>query len=361
MSARTDCIMMRSYAMSEYRKKRIMQTEILSPSSENIEKAARLLRSGEVVAIPTETVYGLAANAYDVNAVGKIFKAKGRPQDNPLIVHIAQTEALYDIACAVPEGALRLAERFWPGPLTMILPKKNIIPDCVSASLPSVAVRMPSHPVANGIIRCAGVPLAAPSANISGFPSPTCLEHVYDDMNGRIPAIVDGGQCEFGVESTVIALTGKTPRLLRPGGIIPEMLESVLGKIDIDDAVLNPLASGRAAASPGMKYRHYSPKCRVIIVRGDLNRYLKYIESVNNDEKTFCLCFEGEQELMPLPAVTYGTADNPLSQTRRLFDALRELDEAGAQLAYARAPSESGLGLAVCNRLYRAAAFTFVG
>lgn len=338
-----------------------MQTEILSPTSENIEKAARLLVAGEVVAMPTETVYGLAANAYDASAVAKIFAAKGRPQDNPLIVHIADIGELYNICSVVPEGAVKLASRFWPGPLTIILPKKNIIPDCVSASLSSVAVRMPSHPVAHELILRAGVPLAAPSANISGFPSPTSLEHVRDDMTGRIPAIIDGGKCEYGVESTVISLTGAVPRLLRPGGITPEMLEGVLGKIEIDSAVLNPLAANATAASPGMKYKHYSPKCLVKIVRGDFEKYKEYIETVKNEKNAFCLCFNGEGEKLPLPCVSYGDRTQPLTQTRRLFDALRELDEAGAEVAYARAPEEKGLGLAVCNRLYRAAGFNFIG
>ena len=325
-------------------------------STDAIAQAGALLRSGEVVAIPTETVYGLAANAYDPSAVAKIFEAKGRPQDNPLIVHIAYVQELFDLAASVPTAALRLAERFWPGPLTVILPKKDCIPDAVSGGLNTVAVRMPSHPGAAAVIRAAGVPLAAPSANISGFPSPTEVRHVADDMNGRIAAVCDGGSCEFGVESTVITLATPVPRLLRPGAVTKEQLESVLGEVLVDNAVLHPLTAGQTAASPGMKYRHYAPKAEITVVRGDAKAFAAVMDA---HPEAFALCFEEDKHLYK-NSVTFGSENDPFSQTHRLFEALRELDEQGAKIVFARDPSPEGVGLAVCNRLYRAAGFRFL-
>ena len=324
-----------------------------------IEALAALLRAGEVVAIPTETVYGLAANAFDPAAVKKIFLAKGRPQDNPLIVHIADISALYEIAAEVPDAALRLAEAYWPGPLIVILPKKDAIPDEVSAGLSTVAVRMPSHPAARAIIKAAGLPLAAPSANISGFPSPTDAETVCDDMMGRVAAIADGGNCDFGIESTVVTLATPTPRLLRPGAITVEQLEAVLGQVDVDEAVLHPLQAGAVAASPGMKYKHYAPKAQLYIVKGDLKAYVSYCLR-HKTEADHCLCFEGEARFLPLPAVTFGTENDPLTQSHSLFDALRTLDKLGARAVFVRAPKTKGVGLGVCNRLYRAAGFRFL-
>lgn len=337
----------------------IIKIENVAAQTEEIGRAAKYLQNGELAAIPTETVYGLAANAFDPEAVKKIFAAKGRPQDNPLIVHIADVSEIYSIAREVPEKALRLAEAYWPGPLTMILPKKDTIPNEVSAGLDTVAIRMPSHKVANAVIRAAGVPLAAPSANISGFPSPTAVQHVIDDMNGRIACIVDGGDCEFGIESTVVTLATPTPRLLRPGAVTHEQLEAVLGKVDIDPAVLNPLAKGAVAASPGMKYKHYSPDAKISIVKGTLEEYIAYINAHEN-EADYALCFEGEEDLIPLPCVTMGKENEPLTQSHRLFDSFRELDALGAKKVFCRAPSEKGVGLGVCNRLYRAAGFTFL-
>ena len=324
-----------------------------------LEEIATLLRAGETVAIPTETVYGLAANALDPDAVKKIFIAKGRPQDNPLIVHIAETGALYEIAAAVPDAALRLAEAYWPGPLTVILPKKDVIPEDVSAGLDTVAIRMPSHPVARAIIKAAGVPLAAPSANISGFPSPTDAETVCDDMTGRVAAIVDGGPCDFGIESTVVTLASPVPRVLRPGAVTVEQLEAVLGKVEVDEAVLHPLKKDAVAASPGMKYKHYSPKAQLYIVRGDLKAFVSYVYR-HKEEADHCLCFEGEERFLPLPAVTFGKEAEPLTQSHSLFDALRQLDRQGAKTVFAREPKTEGVGLGVCNRLFRAAGFRFL-
>ena len=341
-----------------------MKTDIITitdieKQADEIARAAGYLRAGELAAFPTETVYGLGANALDGNAVKKIFAAKGRPQDNPLIVHIADVSALYGIAREVPEAALRLAEAYWPGPLTVVLPKKDVIPDEVSAGLDTVAVRMPSHPVAAALIRAAGVPVAAPSANISGFPSPTAAQYVIDDMNGRIAAIIDGGDCEFGIESTVVTLATDPPELLRPGAVTVEQLRAVLGEVAVNPAVLNPLAEGAQAASPGMKYKHYAPRAQISIVRGDLPAFAAYC-AAHPGEADAALVFEGEENAASLPCVTFGKDDDALSQAHRLFDALRELDAMGAKKVFARSPSPEGVGLGVCNRLYRAAAFRFL-
>lgn len=326
---------------------------------EEINEIASFLEKGEVVAIPTETVYGLAANAFDESAVQKIYEAKGRPSDNPLIVHIAKIEDMHLLAEEITEEAQKLAEKYWPGPLTIILPKNKYVPDCVSGYLPTVAIRFPEHKAAQAIIEAAGTPLAAPSANISGFPSPTSFQYVEDDMTGRVAAIVDGGDCDFGIESTVITLATNPPTLLRPGAVTKEQLEEVLGEIKVDKAVLNPLEKDAVASSPGMKYKHYSPNAKLSIVKGNLEEFTNYVNKhIGNAD--FILCFEGEESNMPLPTVTFGKEDDSFSQAKRIFDALRELDENGASKVFVRQPDETGVGLGVCNRLYRAAGFTFL-
>ena len=243
------------------------ETALLPADDAGIEKAVSLLRQGELVGIPTETVYGLAANAWNPEAAKKIYAAKGRPSDNPLIVHIADLEMLKSLARVRPQLAYTLADAFWPGPLTMIFPKAKEVPDATTGGLDTIAVRMPSHPVAARLIRESGLPLAAPSANLSGLPSPTKAEHVFQDMNGRIPLILDGGECSVGVESTVIAVHEDGVRLLRPGGITVEMLSKYCA-VTVDDGVLHQLKNGEKALSPGMKYKHYSPKANVIILDG---------------------------------------------------------------------------------------------
>ena len=324
-----------------------------------IEAAAALLRAGETVAMPTETVYGLAADAFNGSAVKKIFEAKGRPQDNPLIVHLAAAEDLPRVAKNVPPEAQALFARFAPGPLTLVLPRADAVPAAVSAGLPTVAVRIPSHPVANALIRAAGTPLAAPSANLSGFPSPTCAEDVRDDLTGRVAAILDGGPCECGIESTVVSLACSPPRLLRPGVVTAEALREYLPDLEIDPAVLHPLAEGAAAASPGMKYRHYAPRAAITIVRGDRQAFFDYLSAHPGDADT-ALVFDEDAADCPIPCVCMGKTDDPLSQTSRLFAALRELDRTGAVNVLAREPKTEGVGLGVCNRLYRAAGFRFV-
>lgn len=324
-----------------------------------LKTAAEILKNGGLVAIPTETVYGLAANALDGAAVAKIFRAKGRPMDNPLIVHIGKFDEIYPLVRSVPEKAKALAEAYWPGPLTIILPKSDIIPDEVSAGLDTVAVRMPSHPTAHEIIELSGCPLAAPSANSSGLPSPTTAQHVMDDMDGKIEAIVDGGESAVGIESTVVTLATDVPRLLRPGGITHAQLEAVLGHVDIDPAVLAQLEEGVKPASPGMKYKHYSPKAEVFIVKGSLPSFRFNIDSVKQDGD-MALCFSGEENDMPIPCLPFGNEENSLEQAHFLFADLRKFDELGAKRVFVRAPSQEGVGLGVYNRLLRAAAFKVI-
>ncbi len=334
-----------------------MQTQLLNAKEdESVQTAAQILKDGGLVGIPTETVYGLAANALNGAAVARIFAAKGRPMDNPLIVHISEFDQIYKLVKEVSEQAKKLAEQFWPGPLTIILPKSDIIPDEVSAGLDTVAVRFPSHPVARKLITAAGLPLAAPSANLSGQPSPTTAAHVMNDLSGKIEAVLDGGACGVGVESTVVTLAVNPPRLLRPGGITLEQLRSVLGNVEMDSAVLNPLQEGVRAASPGMKYKHYSPKANVVILEGSFNAYKSYVNR-HNTQGTAALCYNGEEKELTVPTVCYGGEDDYSEQARELFDALRKLDEMNVKTVYARCPEPKGVGLAVYNRLIRAAGF----
>ena len=333
--------------------------EIHSPDSEDIKKVAHILQDGGVVAIPTETVYGLAGNALKGECVRKIYQAKGRPSDNPLIVHISDISQWAPLVKEIPESAMALAEKFWPGPLTIILPKSDIIPAEICGGLDTVAVRMPSDEIARAIISECGFPLAAPSANTSGKPSPTSAKHVQEDLDGKIEAIVDSGECSVGIESTVITLTTDIPRLLRPGGITPEMLTEVLGEIEIDDAVYNKLKDGAEAASPGMKYKHYSPDAKVLIIKGSFENYKKFIED-SAEEGDLALCFEEEVKDLGIRCITYGKKDDSASQAKHIFDALRKVDKMGAKQVFARFPENEGMGLAVFNRLLRAAAFNII-
>ena len=337
-----------------------MNTILTKADEASVKKAAELLQAGEIVAIPTETVYGIAASAFNGAAVKKIFEAKGRPQDNPLIVHIDRTEMLEGLVACVPEGAKALAEAFWPGPLTIIMPRGPKVADEVCAGLDTVAIRMPGHPVARAVIAASGLPLAAPSANRSGGPSPTIAEDVMADMDGRLPLILDGGACGVGVESTVITLAGEQPMLLRPGFVTKEQLEQVLGcEVQLAGAVLHKLKEGETARSPGMKYKHYAPKAHVTILRGDFEAYRKCVCD-HAGPGVWALCFDGEGERLPVPFISYGAKEDDAAQARELFSALRRLDEKGAETVYARCPHVGGVGLAVYNRLVRAAAFEVV-
>ncbi len=311
------------------------------------------------MAIPTETVYGLAANALDPDAVAKIFRAKGRPQDNPLIVHISEFEQLSPLVSEIPESAKILADRFWPGPLTMVLNRSELVPPSVSAGLSTVAVRFPKNPVARAIITACGLPLAAPSANLSGSPSPTTAEHCIRDLEGRVDAIVISGPCSVGLESTVVALFSDTPHLLRPGAVTAEQLKDALGKLTVDPAVTAKPEEGKPVASPGMKYKHYAPKTHVILIDSSREEYINYVNAHLSDG-VFALCFQEDEDRIAAPTVLYGSEADGASQAAGLFAALRQLDDLGAKIAYAHAPSLSGMGLAVYNRLIRAAAFEVV-
>lgn len=335
-----------------------MKTLLLHPDTEDaIAQAGTLLAAGQVVGIPTETVYGLGANALDGAAVRKIFAAKGRPTDNPLIVHIADFDQIYDLTTCVPEAAVHLAAAYWPGPMTIILPKAACIPDEVSAGLDTVGIRLPSHPIARAVIRAAGVPIAAPSANLSGRPSTTTAAHVMEDMEGKIAAVVDGGACTVGVESTVVSLAGDTPRLLRPGGISLEQLEAVLGTVEVDRAIRQQIGDDVQVSAPGMKYRHYAPHAPVTAVCGDPARGADYIHAHLNPNAGV-ICFDEFAVRFPAQIVhTIGRSDDAAAQARAIFDALRAFDHTAVTEIWAQCPDDSGIGLAVANRLKKAAGF----
>ena len=318
-------------------------------------RAADILKSGGIVAIPKETVYGLAASAYSDDAIKKVFSAKGRPQDNPLIVHIAELETLYEIAKDIPETALKCAESFWPGPFTMILSKTGKTAESVSAGLDTVAVRMPSEKAALDIIKKSGLPLAAPSANISGRPSPTTALHTEQDLDGKIDAIVFGNNSAVGVESTVVSFCSNPPRLLRPGFITAEEIREIVPDLIVDKAVLSEPRKGEKVHSPGMKYKHYSPKTEAFLVEGE-----GFAEFVNNKKNAVAICFCDESNEIKIPKIAYGEKDNPQTLANALFDTLRSIDKLGVSEAYIHAPEKSGIGLAVYNRLIRACGFRVI-
>ena len=338
-----------------------MKTLLLSAlDAETPQIAADLIRRGELVAIPTETVYGLGANGLDEAAVTKIFEAKGRPQDNPLILHICGAEQIELFCHDVPAAAYELAKKFWPGPLTMVLPARDCVPRRTTGGLSTVAVRCPDNAVTREIIRLAGVPIAAPSANISGKPSTTTAQHVLHDHDGKIAAVVDGGPCRVGVESTIVDLTEDRPRLLRPGGITPEQLISVLGDLVIDKAVTAQIDKDAVVKAPGMKYRHYAPKAPVTVVRGDPAQTAAYIAQ-HIGEKTGVMCFDEYRDCFPGCVVECFGSENDLgTQAREVFDRLRAFDDTDVRQIWAQCPSDEGLGLAVANRIKKAAGFSVV-
>lgn len=339
-----------------------MWTAHLTSSPEDLQQAAKILKDGGLVAFPTETVYGLGANALDAAAVKNIFSAKGRPADNPLIVHLSCWEEVYTICEKIPPIAKTLADRFWPGPLTMLLPRRSNLPDVVTAGLSTVGVRCPNHPLALKLIRAAGVPIAAPSANRSGKPSPTEFSHLIKDLDGRVDALLDGGPCQIGVESTVLDVTSTPPRLLRPGGVTLPMLQEVLGEIQIDDAVMAEISPGAVVRSPGMKYRHYAPAAPVTILQGspeDVRRYL--LRKKEKGVRFAILCYDEESAGYPdVPFLCYGSREDPLSLSHHLFSALRQLDQWKLDHIYARCPEGDLNFLAVENRLKKAAGFHII-
>lgn len=338
-----------------------MNTLYLSADApETPEIAAKIIQKGGLVAIPTETVYGLGANGLDENAVLKIFEAKGRPQDNPLILHVAEPQEMERFCHDIPKAAYVLAEKFWPGPLTMVLPAKDTVPKRTTAGLSTVAVRCPDSLVTRKIIALAGVPIAAPSANISGKPSTTTAQHVRHDHDGKIDAIVDGGPCRVGVESTIVDLTEDRPRLLRPGGVTPEQLLEVLGDLVIDKAVTAQIDKDAVVKAPGMKYRHYAPAEPVIIVSGSREKAAAYIHRhfAPGDR---VLCFEEELPLYgDCAPLAYGKESDVDTLSAGLFAALRVLDDPSIGKVYARCPVGGGVAYAVQNRLKKAAAFHIV-
>lgn len=338
-----------------------MQTLLLSADQpQTAAIAAELIQKGELVAIPTETVYGLGANGLDEEAVAKIFLAKGRPQDNPLILHICGAEQMELFCHHIPQSAYDLARAFWPGPLTIVLPARDVVPRRTTGGLDTVAVRCPDNAVTREIIRLSRVPIAAPSANISGKPSTTTAEHVLHDHDGKIAAIVDGGPCRVGVESTIVDLTEERPRLLRPGGIGPEQLLEVLGDLVIDKAVTAQIDKDTVVKAPGMKYRHYAPVEPVVIVSGSREKAAAYIHR-HFTPGDRVLCFEEELPLYEgCNPLSYGQEADVNTLSAGLFAALRELDDPKIHQVYARCPVGGGVAYAVQNRLRKAAAFHIV-
>lgn len=336
-----------------------METIIFHPEKDKnaIEEAAAILRRGGLLGIPTETVYGLGADGLNEDAVRRIFLAKGRPQDNPLILHVPDAGWLERCCTDIPPAAYALAERFWPGPLTMILPRRDCVPLRTTGGLDTVGVRCPDHPVTRAIIAAADTPVAAPSGNTSGRPSPTCARHMMEDMMGKIDGIVDGGDCAVGVESTILDLTVQPPRLLRPGGLPLEELEAVLGEVAVDKAVRQRLEDGEKAKAPGMKYRHYAPRAAVTVVTGTPRRSAAYIRE-HLPAGAGVICFDEYAPLFAGHIVhRLGSQEDKLAQARHVFDALRTFDDTDVTAIFAQCPDESGLGLAVGNRLKKAAGF----
>ena len=324
----------------------------------DLKRAANILQNGGLVVFPTETVYGLGGNGTDELAAKKIYAAKGRPSDNPLIIHLATPEqaALYAYPSPLYD---RLAKAFMPGPLTVILPKRENIPSSVTGGLDSVAVRCPSHPVAHRLIELAGIPIAAPSANLSGKPSPTAASHVAEDLNGRVDMILDGGDCEIGLESTIVKIDGDSLILLRPGGITYDALCMVCEKVTVADAVTHQLAANERPLSPGMKYRHYAPTAPVVLLEGDDDRVLSFLQSEQKARKCAILCYDEELPyLHPSALFPVGKRDDLEAQAKALFSALRKADGTDAEIIYAHLPPMHGIGLALYNRMIRAAAHT---
>lgn len=325
-----------------------------------IDKAGKIIRSGGLVAFPTETVYGLGGDALNPEASGKIYAAKGRPSDNPLIIHICKLEDITKIVSDFPENARRLAEEFWPGPLTMVLPKADIVPKQTTGGLDTVAVRMPVDPTALAFIEAAGGYVAAPSANVSGRPSPTEAKYVVEDMNGRIEMILDDGDVEIGIESTIVDLTGEVPMLLRPGFITLTMLQDVLGHVEVDKTILDGDCLDKPKA-PGMKYKHYAPKGELTIVTGEADAVITRInefaeEAISRGEKTGIIATDETMEQYRAHSVkSAGKRSDEVSIARNLYRLLREFDDEEVTVIYSESFANGGIGQAVMNRLLKAA------
>lgn len=335
-------------------------------SAEFIRTAAKILQEGGLVAFPTETVYGLGGNGLDGAACEKIYIAKGRPSDNPLILHISEFEELNAIVREISPAAQKLMDAFWPGPLTMVFPKADIVPLKATGGLDTVAVRFPSHPVARAIIKTAGLPIAAPSANSSGKPSPTRASHVEFDLNGKIDMIVDGGAAEWGLESTIVDVSGDVPMILRPGAVTKEMMEEVVGRVEIDPAILTKPAADLKPKAPGMKYTHYSPKAEVVLVKGERQAVADEINrlaalDMSNGKKTGVMATEETKDLYHADIIlSLGSRDRPEQIGANLFKLLRKFDFLGAEKVYSEVFSEEGEGMAIMNRLNKAAGYQMI-
>lgn len=342
-----------------------MKTQLVTMDA--LQAAAGIIRDGGLVAFPTETVYGLGADAMNAEAAAKIYEAKGRPSDNPLIVHIADKEQVDLLAENVPEAAKRIMEAFWPGPLTIILNKKKEVPHGTTGGLNTVAIRMPSHPVAQALIRESGCMIAAPSANTSGRPSPTTAAHVMEDMQGRIPMILDGGAVGIGIESTILDMTGEIPMILRPGYITKEMLEKVAGEVDIDPAVAGKqMPENVVAKAPGMKYRHYAPKGSLVLVEGPEDKVIEKINALT-EEKTrqgYKVGVLGTDETLEKYRAGWrrsiGSRECPDSVAAHLYGLLRECDEQELDYIYSESFFADGLGNAIMNRMLKAAGYHLI-
>ena len=349
-----------------------METKIIRiEDKENLKddqlmEAAEILRKGGIVAFPTETVYGLGANALETQASAKIYAAKGRPSDNPLIAHIASIDDLPKLAAKIPEAGRKLAEKYWPGPLTLVFPKKEIVPYGTTGGLDTVAVRMPSDPIATRLIRLAGVPVAAPSANTSGRPSPTRAEHVIEDMNGKIEMIIDGGEVGIGVESTIVDVSGEIPTLLRPGAITMEMLKETVGEVEIDPAILGPMNEGMKPKAPGMKYRHYAPNAEMTLVEGEMDKVVEFINreakaALEAGKKVGIICTEESRQYYSYGILeVIGSRENEETVAHNLFAVLREFDDQKVDCIFSESFSKDRLGQAIMNRLCKAAGYHIV-
>ncbi len=342
-----------------------MTTKVISvqggfQNTEDLKEAAATIRRGGLVVFPTETVYGLGGDATNERSAERIYAAKGRPSDNPLIIHIAKPVDAEPYA-ETNETYYRLAKAFMPGPLTVVLPRKETIPHRTTGGLETVAVRCPSHRIARELIEEAGIPIAAPSANLSGKPSPTCARHVIEDLSGRVDIILDGGDCEIGLESTIVSLNGNSATLLRPGAITADALRCVCENVTVAPAVLEQLAENERPLSPGMKYRHYAPSVPFVLLKGSEDHILPFLKKEQQNKNCAILCYSEEtRELENKNIIDIGKSENLEEQAKRLFTALRDADKLGVDIIYGHLPTTDGIGLALYNRMLRAAAHTIL-
>ncbi len=331
-----------------------MKTKIFNTDKENLIEAADIIKNGGLVAIPTETVYGLAADGLNKKAIRKIFEAKNRPMDNPLILHISRIDEIHRLIKEIDKKHLEILSKLWPGPLTVILKKSEIIPDEISAGLDTVAIRMPRLDITRAFIYLCGTPLAAPSANLSTKPSPTNAQDVFEDMDGRIDAIIDGGASDIGIESTVLDLSQDIPKILRPGFYTKEYLEQYFEKIEIDNAILK---EGEVPKSPGQKYKHYAPNAKVIVLMGDDDSFRKEVKNILSSQKNVgIMTFDNDRDQYDNENIIYmGSKNNLSTMAKILFKSFRKMDENGVELIVVRGVEEKGLGLSIMNRLKKAA------